>query len=185
MAEQMDTVNHLLWGRSCGPRLPERPRRGRRWSYKVKVAAEYQDGLSLYLFVRANPIVYRDWDGRVVPPIVLAAIKAFIIAEAACITASGLSSAWYTSDSANDKYRHCHASCVIARNCGRMAAWMVGYLRELSDELKEWLGLAPEGFDWADILANAGGRACAGWLGPLNYIFSESCKCCCSKKHKP
>lgn len=152
--------------------------------------AQYVGGANLYEYAAGGPLVHLDSRGEVVPAAVIAAIKGFVAAEAACVAGTGIYAA-VKSTTYNDKYRHCYAACLVARICGALPSWAVGYVREMFDELEFLLGAAPQGFSWLDILANADGRKCAGWETHIpivhwgSYLWRESCECCCKKKHKP
>jgi|GEM_PF-4340029 len=143
----------------------------------------------LYEYALNNPCGQLDPLGDAVPAIVYWAIRAYIIKNAACIFVAGSWSADKMSGSSNDKYRHCHASCAIQRACAPIPSFSAGVVREMADELEEWLGREPGGWDWADIFANVDGYNCAGWetwipiIGRLNTIWREDCDCCCARLH--
>jgi len=166
------------------------PRGEERW-LRPHPVDQYFGGSNLYDYAQSSPLLNVDPSGKVVPVAIIAAVKAWVLANAACILAQGGASAFYTRNAGNDKYRHCHASCAISRSCSRPPAFLVGYFRELSDQIAHWLGLDEEGFNWADVLANTEGRECAGsWETYIPIIsigswLRESCDCCCKKIYPP
>jgi len=140
-----------------------------------------------------SPTNATDPSGMVVPAAAYAAIKAFLIAEAACILAAGYVGLNKHNNNKHradwsDKTAHCYTCCIISRTCGRIPSWMTGYLWEMGNEIQEWIGALPQGFDWADILANQEGRDCSGWetlifCGNLGRWFRDSCEKCCVDKN--
>lgn len=150
----------------------------------------YVDGMSVYQYVKGQPLAMNDPSGKAVPIVLVAAIKTLAAAEAACMASTGLGSWYVTRNIANDKFKHCYMSCHLARTCGTIPSWAAGYLKEIGDEIGDILGIKDSGgFDWADIRANSAGMSCAGWessiplCGNIGRWFRQSCWDCCRGKN--
>lgn len=86
-------------------------------------------------------------------------------------------------DGPNDKFRHCWASCAIARTCGAGISAIIQLLKEGHD-------LALTNGTWRDSLYDMIANqqcvppeshlgAAGGWLA---WLFRESCESCCKRK---
>ncbi len=56
---------------------------------------------------------------------------------------------------ANDKWKHCSLSCMLARRCGGEDSFIIGIIKELADLV------GPGNAEWADLRADADGVALA------------------------
>lgn len=78
-------------------------------------------------------------------------------------TRIGLCSAYYArrlksevnKPRANDKWKHCSLSCMLAIRCGGQDSFIVGILKELADMV------GPGNAEWADLQADADGVSLA------------------------
>jgi len=71
----------------------------------------------------------------------------------------------------DDKLQHCISSCELAEECGEAVSWLLGFAKEVRDEL---LG---EGASTEDFLNNFIGHDCAG--------SDEGCEECCKCNYQP
>jgi RHS repeat-associated protein len=148
--------------------------------------AGYVDGTSLYEYCRGNPVWLSDPFGDIAPAAILLAA---IVALLACAEPP----IYYANKKFGnrDKLKHCYVSCHIARNCGKQAAFMGGWGRELLQRVGYYLTdnqqqLLQDLLDsQQDAAANSDGRHCAGFesyfpfCGNLGRIFRQSCEDCC------
>ena len=150
----------------------------------------YQDGMSLYEYLRSTPISgadpsgkafydrdFRDW-WRIHEDF-------FIIGKAFCAKRildreggkhrgpPGFPGGW-------DKYTHCVLTCKISDECGISAGWIAGALKELADLNKESNDSLIEKLikGVQDSIANAGGIVCSDGISIMGTNF-KSCECCC------
>ncbi len=182
-----------IWQRRPGSQTPPRPRPLSyyglryyspglgRWVNRDPI--EEEGGVNLLAMTRNAPVGSVDPDGR--SAIILGGFA--VVAVALC--AEGIYK--YTMaqrGDETDKWRHCYATCKIARYCGGpQAAMLAGLTKEARDLLLDAAiaqGLLDEdrwgpGNDlrgaFADLLANLDGLGCAG-------RFWQSCSCCCTSK---
>ena len=77
---------------------------------------------------------------------------------------------WRNPDlSRSDKYRHCFAHCIVARDCSDSLSRIAGVVVELTDVFQSLRGRG-RGWDRDDMAANRYGRDCAN---------QGDCHCCC------
>jgi RHS repeat-associated protein len=147
------------------------------------VRKQYSDGANVYVYVMNNPIRYTDFYGTS-PKVIVAPV---VVTAAACVTPHVM---WwrYFAEQNNDKYAHCVVSCRVSKSCGHLMSLVAGYGKELRDEIAQRLGYDDIGWDPEDIVANAAGRECAGWIswvpGPISWTiqcFRKTCNTCCAE----
>lgn len=147
----------------------------------------HEGGINLYRYCDSDPLNQADPTGLLAP--VAKAIAIFVAAEGACILATGgYAFSQQANMGINDATAHCYASCMIARNCGKIPALIAGYANEIVDELYKQFGAQRMGWDPRDVLNNTVGRDMAGWetwipfCGNVGRWFRQNCLDGCKAK---
>ena len=174
-----------------------------------KDVGEGIDGHNPVLYVRNNPLMYIDPDGRFlatpaklpIPPFakIPIAIELLITAIESC--------ALPQVEKANDRYfdagdafKHCWVSCRISKRCGGIIAELAGLGKEAYDRAKafycsqypesDWCKNSEHGDFWDSIDDLKANQQCIGseslLLGPIGgwigSLFRDSCDTCCRCK---
>lgn len=139
---------------------------------------EEKGGYNLYAMVRNNVIKYNDILGKGILDDIIEQYKSCLYP----IDIKDMTERQHSGKT--DKFKHCFASCHIARKCGAVIAFIIGLGKEGQDSWDRIFGDRAQDWkdSWDDLVAN---QQCITWK---NFIpgmsHNESCNCCCERKTK-
>ena len=117
--------------------------------------------VKLYGFVKNNPDNKTDPTGKS-PAILIGGLTAVGVALAAVEMYEEVQAEAKQKNWTNDKFKHCVASCRLARRYGAGISQIIGTTKEVLDEIAQRLGAGGNGFEAKDWFANQEGISFAG-----------------------